>query len=211
MKASRVSRMFRVPLRSGRPSSAPTVSSAALTLPRRSVASGSSIQDRSTSMNPPTRNRLTDSGVRLARWRRPACPGPRSARTRARVRRGRRRRRAGVTALGTMLRYIARCSAAKSNSARMRAPGSPAISRGGRSERDGECVRDRVVAVAEVLIEHLATDPGARDDVADRQLVDRDARAPARTLRRAAGRGPVRHGDRHCGCVLPYPQRKARS
>ena len=45
--------------------------------------------------------------------------------------------------------------------------------RGGRSEGDRECVRDGVVAVTEVLVEHLATDLGTLDDVADRQLVDR--------------------------------------
>ena len=42
-----------------------------------------------------------------------------------------------------------------------------------RSEGDGERVRDGVVAVPEVLVEDLATDLGASDDVADRQLVDR--------------------------------------
>ena len=44
---------------------------------------------------------------------------------------------------------------------------------GGRSERDRECIRDRVVAVVEVPVEHLAADLGTVDDVANRQSVDR--------------------------------------
>ena len=92
-----------------------------------------------------------------------------------------------VTALGTTLRYIARCSAAKSNSARMRARGSPSISAVAEREGDGECVRDRVVAVAEVSVEDLAADLGAVDDVAHRQIVDR-------TLVRQCERGVAKLG-----------------
>ena len=44
---------------------------------------------------------------------------------------------------------------------------------GGHRECDGERIRDRVVAVAEVLIEDLAADLGAVDDIAHRQSVDR--------------------------------------
>ena len=44
---------------------------------------------------------------------------------------------------------------------------------GRRGERDGEGRGDRVIAVAEVLVEDLPADLGAGDDVADRHLVDR--------------------------------------
>ena len=44
---------------------------------------------------------------------------------------------------------------------------------GGCRERDREGVGDGVVAVTEVLVEDLPADPGATDDVADGQLVDR--------------------------------------
>ena len=124
-------------------------------------------------MNPPTRNRLTDSGVRLATVATVGMPwaaisshaGASSARKAATTR--------CVTALGTMLRYIARWSAAKSNSAHDAGARIACDVRGGRRERGRERIGDRIVAVTEVLVEDLATDSGARDDVADRHLVDR--------------------------------------
>ena len=93
-----------------------------------------------------------------------------------------------VTALGTTLRYVERCSAAKSNSRRMRVACVTAVVGGRRGERHGDCGRDGIVAVAEVLVEDLPADAGAGDDVADRQLVDRTFVASAN----AASRSRVR-------------------
>ena len=42
-----------------------------------------------------------------------------------------------------------------------------------RGERNGDCGRDGIVAIPEVLVEDLSADTGAGDDVADRQRVDR--------------------------------------
>ena len=93
----------------------------------------------------------------------------------------------------------------------MRARASPAMSAVAAANADGERVCDGVVAVAEVPVEDLSADAGAVDDVADGQMVDR---ALVRQRERGvaqAWRGPVRRGDRRCGCVLPYLQAYATS
>ena len=54
----------------------------------------------------------------------------------------------------------------------MRARGVAVDVGGRRGEGDAEGRGDRVVAVAEVLVEDLPADAGTADDVADRQLVD---------------------------------------
>ena len=78
-----------------------------------------------------------------------------------------------VTALGTTLRYIARCSAAKSNRLVTRDPGVALDVGDGGGEGHGDGGRDRVVAIGEVPVEDLPADPGAGDQVADGDLVDR--------------------------------------
>ena len=171
-----------------------TVSSAALTLPRRSVASGSSIQDRSTSMNPPMRNRLTDSGVRLATVVTTRMPCSRDLLTRG--------REFGAEGGDDTLRHRARHDVAvhrtmvggeieERQDAGARVAGDI---RGCRREGGRECIRDGVVAVPEVLVEHLATDLGTRDDVADRQLVDRTLMGECERCVAQPGADPFRTG-----------------
>ncbi len=146
------------------------MSSAAVALPRRSVAFPSSIQARSTSMNPPTRNRLTDSVVS------PAISVDRGL-GRDLFARGREFRTEG--------RDDAHRDCTRHHIAVHRAVFGGEIEQshdagtwiaddiaGGRCECDRERIRDRVVAVAEVPVEHLAADLGAVDDVAHRQSVD---------------------------------------
>ena len=72
-----------------------------------------------------------------------------------------------------------------------------------RGERHGECGRDRIVAVGEVLIEDLPADPGAGDDVADGQLVDGPfVRERERRLAQP-GADPFGAGIGAVGCGLP--------
>ena len=75
-----------------------------------------------------------------------------------------------VTALGTTLRYIARCSAAKPNI--RDAVGVPLDVGAGRGEGHGDRCRDRIVAVGEVSVEDLPADAGPGDEVTDGELVD---------------------------------------
>ena len=78
-----------------------------------------------------------------------------------------------VTALGTTLRYIARCSAAKLEQSAGCAPGRRRRCRPvAAANATANAVGDRIVAIGEVLIEDLSADPGAGDQVADGDLVD---------------------------------------
>ena len=137
-------------------------------------------------MNPPTRNRVTDSGVRPAMAATTGMPcaaisshaGSSSARKAVTTR--------CVTALGTTLRYIDAVLGGEVEQPQDAGPRVAADVGCRRGERDGERGRDRVVAVAEVLVEDLSADTGAGDDVADGDLVDRALRARARTPRRAS-------------------------
>ena len=119
-------------------------------------------------MNPPTRNRLTDSvagpamsaagGDLLTCGRELGSEGgDRTQRDRAR-------------------HHVAVHRAVFGGEIEKRQDPGAGIARdisGGTREGGGQCVGDRVVAVPEVLIEDLATNLGAADDVAHRQLVDR--------------------------------------
>ena len=121
-------------------------------------------------MNPPIRNRLTASGVRPATVVAAGVPaisshaGASSARNAATTQCD----RAGHDV--AVHRPVLSGEIEESQDAGARIA---CDIRSRRSEGDGERVRDGVVAVPEVLVEDLATDLGASDDVADRQLVDR--------------------------------------
>ena len=74
-----------------------------------------------------------------------------------------------------------------------------AVVGGRRGERNGDCGRDGIVAIAEVLVEDLPADTGAGDDVADRQHVDRTFVCERERRLAQSGADPFGAGIGHCG------------
>jgi hypothetical protein len=123
-------------------------------------------------MNPPTRKRLTESGVRLAIGETTGMPcfaivlaGRLQFGTERRDDALCHRTRHDVAVHGPVLG--GEVEEPQDTSARVAVDVS-----GRRGERHRECGGDGVVAVAEVLVEDLPADFGAGDDVTDRQLID---------------------------------------
>ena len=161
---------------------------------------GSSIQDHSTSMNPPTRNRVTDSGVRLATGRPRACHVSRSPRRPVVVPRG-------TPSPPAVSPRSARCCGTWTGARRRSRTGAGCVPghrrRLRRSPRrsHGECGRDRVVAIPEVLVEDLPAYRCAGDDVADRHLVDRTLMGQRERGLPQAGADPLGAGiGAMCSC-----------
>jgi hypothetical protein len=145
-------------------------------------------------MNPPTRNRVTDSGVRLAMAATAGMPcaaisshaGSSSARKALTTRCHRTRHDVAVrrTVLGGKVEQTQNAG-----------PYVTAVVGCRRSERNGDCGRDGIVATAEVLVEDLSADTGADDDVADGQRVDRTFVCERERRLSQSGAGPFSAGS----------------